>query len=110
MRRGALLYLILINKEGFTGAMKTKGSLSCSGHAMVEFRIRRGRNGGKSKLTTLDFRRADFALLRDLLGRLSWDKGLEGREAQERWLIFEDHLFQAQEQSIPTNRKSGKKC
>ncbi|KFQ04942.1 hypothetical protein N329_07333, partial [Haliaeetus albicilla] len=61
-----------------------------------------------SKLTTLDFRRADFGLFRDLLGRVPWDKALEGRGAQESWLIFKDHLLQAQERCIPTKRKSGK--
>ncbi|KFV00164.1 hypothetical protein N340_13736, partial [Tauraco erythrolophus] len=56
---------------------------------------------------TLDFRRADFGLLRDLLGRVSWDKALEGGGAQESWIIFKDHLLQAQERCIPT-KKSGK--
>jgi len=28
--------------------------------------------------------------------------------AQESWVIFKDHLFQAQERCIPTKRKSGK--
>ncbi|KFV97213.1 hypothetical protein N327_03267, partial [Fulmarus glacialis] len=60
------------------------------------------------KLTTLDFRRADFGLFRDLFGRVPWDKALEGRGAQESWLIFKDHLLQAQERCIPTKRKSGK--
>ncbi|KFQ96524.1 hypothetical protein Y956_02301, partial [Nipponia nippon] len=61
-----------------------------------------------SKLTTLDFRRADFDLFRDLLGRVPWDKALEGRGAQESWLIFKVHLLQAQERCIPRKRKSGK--
>lgn len=49
------------------------------------------------KLTTLDFRRADFGLLRDLPHRVPWDKALEERGAQESWLIFQDHLLQPQE-------------
>ncbi|KFV17265.1 hypothetical protein N340_13574, partial [Tauraco erythrolophus] len=57
---------------------------------------------------TLDFRRADFGLFRDLLGRVQWDEALEGRGAQESWLIFKDHLLQAQEQCIPTKRKSSR--
>ncbi|KFV20591.1 hypothetical protein N340_07832, partial [Tauraco erythrolophus] len=57
---------------------------------------------------TLDFRRADFGLFRDLLARVQWDKALEGRGAQESWLIFKDHLLQAQERCIPTKRKSGR--
>ncbi|KFW00854.1 hypothetical protein N327_12339, partial [Fulmarus glacialis] len=60
-----------------------------------------------SKLTTLDVRRACLGLFRDLLRRVPWDKALEGRGAQESWLIFKDHL-QAQEPCISTKRKSGK--
>ena len=62
----------------------------------------------RSKLATMDFRRADFGLLRDLLGRMPWDKALERRGAQESWSVFKDHLLQAQEQCILTKRKSGR--
>ncbi|KFQ73472.1 hypothetical protein N337_08981, partial [Phoenicopterus ruber ruber] len=61
-----------------------------------------------SKLTALGFRRVDFGLLRGLPGKVPWDKGLEGRGAQESWLILKDHLLQAQERCIPTKRKSRK--
>ena len=64
---------------------------------MVGFKILRAVRGAHSKLTTLEFRRADFGLFRDLLGRVPWDKALEGRGAQGSWLIFKDHLLQAQE-------------
>ncbi|GAB0208586.1 hypothetical protein GRJ2_003324300 [Grus japonensis] len=107
-RRGAMLDLVLTNKEGLVGDVKLKGSLGCSDHEMVEFRILRAARRAHSKLTTLDFRRADFGLFRDLLGRIPWDKALEGRGAQDSWLIFKGHLLQAQEQCIPTKRKSSK--
>ncbi|GAB0195100.1 hypothetical protein GRJ2_001975300 [Grus japonensis] len=90
MRRGAMLDFILTNKEGLEGDVKLKGSLGCSDHKMVEFR------------------RVDFGLFRDLLGRIPWDKALEGRGAQDSWLIFKGHLLQAQERCIPTKRKSSK--
>ncbi|KFV16613.1 hypothetical protein N340_06497, partial [Tauraco erythrolophus] len=51
---------------------------------------------------------ADFSLFRDLLARVQWDEALEGRGAQESWLIFKDHLLQVQEWCIPTKRKSGR--
>ncbi|GAB0202998.1 hypothetical protein GRJ2_002765400 [Grus japonensis] len=108
MRRGAMLDLILTNKEGLVGDVKLKGSLGCSDHEMVEFRILRAARRVHSKLTTLDFRRADFGLFRDLLGRIPWDKALEGRGAQDSWLILKAHLLQAQERCIPTKRKSSK--
>jgi len=63
---------------------------------MVEFKILRAVRRACSKLTTLDFSRAEFGLFRDLLGRVPWDKALEGRGAQESCLIFNDHLLQAQ--------------
>ncbi|GAB0180267.1 mitochondrial enolase superfamily member 1 [Grus japonensis] len=100
--------LILSNKEGLVGDVKLKGSLGCSDHEMVEFRILRAARRALSKLTTLDFRRADFGLFRDLLARIPWDKALEGRGAQDSWLIFKAHLLQAQERCIPTKRKSSK--
>ncbi|GAB0183916.1 mitochondrial enolase superfamily member 1 [Grus japonensis] len=108
IRRGAMLDLILTNKEGLVGDVKLKGSLGCSDHKMVEFRILRAARRAHSKLNTLDFRRADFGLFRDLLGRIPWDKALEGRGAQDSWLIFKGHLLQAQERCIPTKRKSSK--
>ncbi|KFV15062.1 hypothetical protein N340_07525, partial [Tauraco erythrolophus] len=57
---------------------------------------------------TLDFRRGDFNLFRDLLSRVQWDEALQGRRAQKSWLIFKDHFLQAQEQCVPTKRKSGR--
>jgi len=74
---------------------------------MLEFKILKAVRKGHSKLTTLDFRRADFSFLRDLLGRVPLDKALEGRGAQRSWLKFKDHLLQAQERCIPIKRKSG---
>jgi len=107
MRRGAMLDLVLTNKEGLVGNVKLKGSLGCSDHEMVEFKMLRTVRRVHSELTALDFRRADFGLFRDLLGRLLCDKALEGRRAQVCCLMFKDLLLQPQEQCIPTKRKSG---
>ena len=52
------------------GNVKLKGSLGCSDYEMVQFRIPRAVKREHSKLTTLDFRRAKFGLLRDLI---PWD-------------------------------------
>jgi len=80
-----------------------KGSLGCSDHEMVEFKILGAARRVRSKL-----RRTEFGLLRDLLGRIPWEKALGGRGAQESWSVFKDHLLQAQERCIPTKRKSGR--
>ncbi|GAB0181755.1 hypothetical protein GRJ2_000640800 [Grus japonensis] len=97
-RRGAMLDLVLINKEVLVGKVKLKSNLGCRDHEMVEFKNLKTVRRAHSKLTALDIRRADFSLFRDLLGRLPWDKALEGREAQESWLVFKDHFLQPQQQ------------
>jgi len=94
-RRAATLDLALTNRGGLVGNVKLKGSLGGSDHEMVEFIILRVVRRAHSKLTTPDFRRAHFGLFRDLLGRIPWDKALEGIGTQESWLIFKDHLLQA---------------
>ncbi|GAB0200488.1 hypothetical protein GRJ2_002514200 [Grus japonensis] len=73
-RRGVLLDLVVMNKEGLVEDVKVEGSLGCS-----EFRILHGRSRAMSRITTLDFRRAHFGLFKDLLGRIPWIRALEGR-------------------------------
>lgn len=46
---------------------------------MVELEILMAMRMSCSKLTTLDLRRANFGLFKDLLGKVSWVKALEGR-------------------------------
>jgi len=82
-REGALLDLILTKKEGLVGDMKLRDSIGCSDQEMMEFRTPRGKSKTNSRITTLDFRRADFDLFRDLCGRITWDMVLERREVQE---------------------------
>jgi len=40
-RRRGLLVLTLTNREGLTGDVKAEGSLGCSNHEVVKFRILR---------------------------------------------------------------------
>ena len=49
-RGGVLLDLILTNKDGFVKEVKVGGSLGCSDHEMVEFKILSGRSKAKGKL------------------------------------------------------------
>jgi len=52
------------------GNVKVKGRLGCSDHEVMELKILRAARRVCIKLATLDCRRADFGLLRDLLGRI----------------------------------------
>ena len=79
-----MLDLVLTNKKGLVSNVKLKGNLGCSDHKMVQFKILRASKTVLNKLATLDFRRADFELFRELLGRVTWEKALEGRGVQDR--------------------------
>jgi len=78
-----LLDLVLTNTEGLVEDVKVGGSLGCSEHEMVEFRILSGGSRAISSITTLDFRRANFDLFKDLLGGIPWVKALEGGGVQD---------------------------
>lgn len=69
-RVGPLLNMISTNKKELVGGGKVREILDCTAHEMLEFRIQREGNKAKSRITALDFSRADFVLFRDLLGRL----------------------------------------
>ena len=92
-RRDVLLDLTLKNKEGLVEDVRVGGSIGCSDHEMVNFRILHGRSRATSRITALDFKRANFGLVKDLLGQVPWARALEGRGVQESWSVFKDHLL-----------------
>lgn len=91
VKRGAVLNLILTNKVGLVGNVKLTATLAAV--TIMEFKIIKAVRRAPPKLTTMDFRREVFCLFGDLLGKVPWDKALEGRGTQEIWLILKDHLF-----------------
>lgn len=67
-----MLDLVFTSKEGVVRNMQLKGRLCCSDHKAVKFQILGIVRSMHTKLTTLEFRRADWALFRDLLGKMLW--------------------------------------
>jgi len=92
-RKGMLLDLVLTNKEKLIEDVKVGCSLSCSDHEMVEFRILRRGSSARSRIKSLDYRRANFGLFKDLLGGIPWVRTLEGRGVQESWSLFKHHFL-----------------
>jgi len=64
-RRGVLLDLVLANREVLVVDVQVGGSFGCSDQEMVEFRILHGGSRAISRITALDFRRANFGLFKD---------------------------------------------
>ncbi|XP_071892066.1 uncharacterized protein [Anas platyrhynchos] len=105
-RGGAPLDLLFTNREGLVEDVVVGNCLGQSDHEMVEFTILGKARKGTGKTAVLDFRRADFVLLRTLVGRVSWEAVLKGRGVQEGWVLFRREILMAQERSVPTCPKT----
>ncbi|KFM02997.1 hypothetical protein AS27_15497, partial [Aptenodytes forsteri] len=62
----------------------------------------------KSKVRTLNFRKAKFQLLKELVNRTPWETALRDKGAEQSWQIFKDTFYRPQELLIPTCKKSVK--
>ncbi|CAM4545620.1 unnamed protein product [Lepidochelys olivacea] len=107
-RGRALLDLLLTNREELIGEAKVDGNLGGSNHEMVEFRILTQGRKESSRIQTLDFRKADFDSLRELMGKIPWENNMRGKGVQESWLYFKESLLRLQGQTIPMCRKNSK--
>ncbi|KAJ7413016.1 hypothetical protein WISP_93575 [Willisornis vidua] len=68
-RRGAMLDVVLTSEEKLAGNVVRQDSVGCSDHKM-EREILKAVRRSRSKMTALNFRRADFGPFKDLLGRI----------------------------------------
>ncbi|KFZ48948.1 hypothetical protein N338_11822, partial [Podiceps cristatus] len=57
---------------------------------------------------TLNFRKANFQLFKEIVRRTPWETVLRDRGAEQSWQIFKEVIRRAQELSIPRCKKSGK--
>ncbi|PKU43854.1 rna-directed dna polymerase from mobile element jockey-like [Limosa lapponica baueri] len=80
------------------------GSLGCS-DKIIEFNIPGSVKNVSGRIKPQNFIRADFTLLRELLGGIPEESALEAKGVQEYWETFRDSFLQAQEQSIHLNGK-----
>ncbi|GAB0203805.1 hypothetical protein GRJ2_002846100 [Grus japonensis] len=100
--------LLVTNASKLVRDVKIGGSLGCSDHALVEFAVLRDMGQVKSKVRTLNFRKAKFQLFKELVNRTPWETVLRDKGAEQSWQIFKDTFHRAQELSIPRCKKSGK--
>ena len=77
-RGSTILDLILTNKEDLVSEVKQVGYLG--DHVLLEFKILRKEEAKYSQTRILDFKRADFSRLREILGEIPWSDELKTRE------------------------------
>jgi len=104
-REDTILDLMLTNTSELIGDIKTGGSLGYSDHALVEFTLLRDMGRVTSIVRTLNSRKANFQVFKELVSMTPWEMVLRDREAEKSWQIFKDTLHRAQELSVPRSKK-----
>jgi len=88
-RGGVSLHLLFTNR-GLVGDVVFGGHLGLSNHEMIEFLVCGEVKRGESKITILDFQRADFGLFRMLVERVPWENSPEGQRGSGRLDILQE--------------------
>jgi len=78
-----ILDLEVTNASELVGDVKIGGSLGCSDHALVELTLRREMRITKSIVRTLNFRRANFQLFKEIVRRTPWETVLRDRGTEQ---------------------------
>jgi len=86
-----------------------RGCLGHSDHEMIEFSVRGEVKRGASKITTMDFQKADFGLFRTLVERVPWERVLRCKGVHAGWTFFKEEVLKAQEQAVPMCRKTNRR-
>jgi len=107
-QRDAILDLMLTSESDLIAGVKTRGSLGCSDHELVEFTVLRDIGKAKSIVRTQNFRKANFQLFKELVSRTLWEMVHRDRGEEQSCQIFKDAFHRAQELSVPRCKKSGK--
>jgi len=99
----AILDLMLTNASELIGGIKTG-----SDHVLVELTALMDVGMVRSIVRTLNFRKANVQLFKELVSRTPWETVLRGRGAEQSWQTFKDTFHKAQALSVPRCKKSGK--
>jgi len=74
---------MLTSTSELIGDIKIRSSLGCSDHALVEFTLLRDMGKASSIVRTLNFRKANFQLFKQLVRRTPWERS-SGTGGQNR--------------------------
>lgn len=97
---------VLTNAAEYIEEVKIRGSLGCSSHTLVEFMILRNTNLARTKVRTLNFRRVNFQLFKELVDGIPWE--LRDRGTKQSWKLYKEAFHRVQELSILLYKKSNR--
>uniref|UniRef100_A0A803T8Q3 Reverse transcriptase domain-containing protein n=1 Tax=Anolis carolinensis TaxID=28377 RepID=A0A803T8Q3_ANOCA len=105
-RGSATLDLILTNVEDLINTVEVVGSLGASDHVLLQFAIQRNAETKTSQTRILDFKRADFQKMKELLSGIPWTPILKNKGVKDGWEFFKSEILKAQMQTVPTKKKN----
>jgi len=108
-RGDAILDLMVTSASELTGDIKIGGSLGSSDHASVEFTLLRDMGTVRSIVRTLNFRKANFQLFKELVRRTPWEMVLRDRGAEQSWYIFKILSIECKSSQSPGARSQARK-
>jgi len=108
-RGGPSLDLLFTDREGLVGDVVVGGCLGLSDHEMIDFSVQGEVKRGASKITSMDYWRADFGLFRTLAERVSGEIVLKGKGVQAGWTFFKEEILKAQERAVPMCHKTSRR-
>ncbi|CAI5785062.1 Hypothetical predicted protein [Podarcis lilfordi] len=107
-RGTAILDLVLTNVDDLVSGVEVEGSLGASDHALLKFTIQWKGAAKHTRTQFLDFKKADFIKLREVLGETPWTVILKGKGVHDGWEFVKREIVKAQLQAIPMRRKHGR--
>ena len=92
------------DSASLVNGVREVGSLGQSDHVLLEFEILRKGEIKYSQTCILDFRRADFSRLREILGGIQWSDELTNERVNEGWEFLKNEILKAQYQTVEIKR------
>ena len=74
----------------------------------MEFEILRKGEIKYNQTHILDFKRAYFSKLREILGVIPWSDELKNKRVNEGWELLKNEILKAQYQTVPMKRRNGR--
>uniref|UniRef100_A0A8D2L497 Reverse transcriptase domain-containing protein n=1 Tax=Varanus komodoensis TaxID=61221 RepID=A0A8D2L497_VARKO len=87
---------------------RIRGALDASDHSILCSEIRGLGTCSRSGTRSWDFKRANFGQLKARLGKVPWDRLLEGKRVEEGWIALKREVLEAQALTIPLVSKVGR--
>ena len=102
----SLLDLVLSRDQLEVEELKYCPPIGKSDHCVLTFTflVDRGVRMANSCSTKRNYHKGDYNAARQMLGTVNWEEDLRGKETEEAWLIFLEHVLRAVQLTVPLSQ------